>query len=259
MEGTSDIKSVFWLGTSVMLFLAFALVFLVLFYQNHFIKMKRKEAETLLKTALESEKEERQRIAKDLHDSVQGDLNAIRNYMVILQRKTDGQPYNSLILEAKEALEKAIVNTRVISNKLMPPLLETAGFSASLRDYLEQLSLLSGKEFIYKTDFSDVQIPAEFSYELFRVVQEFCQNMLKHGQISQALLVLYITSEGLSLEIIDDGVPFDFKTAYHQSKGSGLHNIQSRIKSMKAELQQREVAVGNHFVIYLRFLLINFY
>jgi|688.fasta_scaffold15321_3 signal transduction histidine kinase len=235
-----------------MLFLAFALVFLVLFYQDHFIKMKRIEAETLLKTGLASEKEERQRIAKDLHDSVQGDLNAIRNYMVILQRKTDGEPYNSLILEAKDALEKAIVNTRVISNKLMPPLLETAGFSATLADYLEQFSLLSGKEFVYKTDFSAVQIPTEYSYELFRVVQEFCQNMLKHGQITQALVALYTTSQGVSLEIIDDGVPFDFKTAYHQSKGSGLYNIQSRLKSMKADLEQREVAVGNHFVIYLK-------
>ncbi|UPQ78284.1 histidine kinase [Flavobacterium azooxidireducens] len=252
MEGSIDINYVFWLGTSVMLFLALGLLFLVLFYQNNFTKMKRQEAETLLKTALESEKEERQRIAKDLHDSVQGDLSAIRNYMVLLQRQTQGQSSNLLISEAKDALEKAIENTRVISNKLMPPLLETAGFSSALRDYLEQLSLLSGKEFVYKTDFSDVQIPTEYAYELFRVVQEFCQNMLKHGQISQALLSLYITTEGLSLEIIDDGVPFDFKTAYNKSNGSGLNNIQSRIKSMKAELVQREVTVGNHFVIYLK-------
>jgi len=76
--------------------------------------------------------------------------------------------------------------------------------------------------------------------------------MLKHGQITQALVALYTTSQGVSLEIIDDGVPFDFKTAYHQSKGSGLYNIQSRLKSMKADLEQREVAVGNHFVIYLK-------
>lgn len=252
MEGTSEIKSVFWLGTSVMLFLAFALVFMVLFYQNHFVKMKRREAETLLKTALESEKEERQRIAKDLHDSVQGDLSAIRNYIVLLERISFTQPTNSLLLEVKKALEKAIANTREISNKLMPPLLETAGFSAALRDYLEQLTVLSGKEFKLTTDFADVPISSDYSYELFRIVQEFCQNMLKHGQISQVLIALYPTTEGLSLEIIDDGVPFDFKTAYQQSKGSGLYNIQSRVNSIKAVLIQREVTVGNHFVIHLK-------
>ena len=252
MEGTSDIKSVFWLGTSVMLFLAFALVFLVLFYQNHFIKMKRKEAETLLKTALDSEKEERQRIAKDLHDSVQSDLSAIRNFLVILDKQTKDQPTHSLVLETKNAIEKAIENTRTISSKLMPPLLETAGFSAALMDYLAQLSVLTGKEFVFKTDLAAVQLSAYYSYELFRVAQEFCQNMLKHGHITQALFALYATTEGISLEIIDDGVAFDFKSAYQQSKGSGLHNIQSRIKSMKAKLVQREVTVGNHFVIYLK-------
>lgn len=252
MEGSIDINYVFWLGTSVMLILALGLLFLVLFYQNHFIKMKRKEAETLLITALESEKEERQRIAKDLHDSVQSDLSAIRNYMAILERQSEGQATHLLLSEIKEALEKAIDNTKAISTKLMPPLLEAEGFSVALRDYLEQLSLFSGKEFIYKTDFSEVHIPVKYSYELFRVVQEFCQNMLKHGEINQALFVMYATSDGISLEIIDDGVSFDYKTAYQYSKGSGLYNIESRIKSMKAVFQQREVAVGNHFVIYLK-------
>jgi signal transduction histidine kinase len=84
MEGASEIKTVFWIGTFVMLFLAFGLLAMVLFYQRHFAKMKQKETELLLKTALESEKQERQRIAKDLHDSVQGDLNAIRNYFLLL-------------------------------------------------------------------------------------------------------------------------------------------------------------------------------
>jgi len=252
LEGTNEIISVFWLGTSVMLFLAFALIFLVLYYQNHFVKMKQKEAETLLKTSLASEKEERQRIAKDLHDSVQGDLSALRNFMTILERKTEKEAYNHLVLDAKYALETAIINTRVISNKLMPPLLATAGFTIALRDYLDQLSVLSGKVFDFKTDFSEALIPDEYSYELLRVVQEFCQNMLKHGEISKALIVLYITSEEVRLELFDDGISFDFKTAYQHSKGSGLYNIQSRLNSMKAVLVQREVAVGNHFIIHLK-------
>lgn len=235
-----------------MLLLAFGLLFMVLFYQNHFVKMKRKEAETLLKTALESEKEERQRIAKDLHDSVQSDLSAIRIYIVLLERMSVGQSTNSLLLEVKNAVDQAIANTREISNKLMPPLLETVGFSAALRNYLGQLTVLSGKEFNYRTDFSEVPISSEYSYELFRIVQEFCQNMLKHGRISHVLIALYTTPEGISLEIIDDGVRFDFKTAYHQSKGSGLNNIQSRLNSIKAVLVQREVTVGNHFVIHLK-------
>ena len=50
-------------------------------------KIKKKEAELLLKTALKSEKKERKRIAKDLHDAIQSDLNAIRNYVVLFSKK----------------------------------------------------------------------------------------------------------------------------------------------------------------------------
>ena len=81
-----EIKSVFWIGTFVMLFFACCLIFLVLFYKNYFFRMKQKETELLLKTSLESEKNERQRIAADLHDSVSSDLSAIRNYLTIILR-----------------------------------------------------------------------------------------------------------------------------------------------------------------------------
>ena len=88
MEGKNDINSIFWIGTFIMLFLAFGLLYMAAFYQRHFAKMRQKETEALLKTALESEKNERQRIAKDLHDSVQGDLSAVRNYVALLSKKT---------------------------------------------------------------------------------------------------------------------------------------------------------------------------
>ena len=65
MDGTNEVKSIFFIGTFLMLFLALCLLFMVLFYQRHLTKIKKKEAELLLKTALKSEKKERKRIAKE--------------------------------------------------------------------------------------------------------------------------------------------------------------------------------------------------
>lgn len=56
MEGENELKSIIFIGTFLMLFLAFGLLFMVLFYQRHLAKIKKKEAELLLKTALKSEK-----------------------------------------------------------------------------------------------------------------------------------------------------------------------------------------------------------
>jgi len=243
--------SVFWIGTFVMLFLVFGLLFLATFYQRQFAKIKQMEAELLLKTALESEKKERQRIAKDLHDSVQGDISAIRNYCALLSKKVTDGPEQELIETIINALQQTAENTRLISYKLMPPMLETTGFCAAVLDYFEKLTQSTGKLFSIQADFSELIIPSEQAYELFRIVQEFTQNMLKYGSISECKLVLYETDNGLIIEIVDDGIPFDFKTSYAQSKGSGLSNIKSRLASIDAILNQKQVVAGNHFIITL--------
>ena len=252
MEGSSEIKSVFWIGTFVMLFLAFGLLAMVLFYQRHFAKMKQKETELLLKTALDSEKQERQRIAKDLHDSVQGDLSAIRNYFLLLSRKIYDEQNQFLLEETKIALEQTIENTRLISYKLMPPLLENGGFVMAVQDYFETLSKSSGKSFTLHQHLEGFVVSTAMGYELFRVVQEFTSNMLKYGSVTECTLYLNKTTEkGICLELVDNGISFDFKSHYAQSKGSGLQNIQSRLNSINAKFVQHEVTSGNHFVINL--------
>jgi len=224
-------------------------LFMAVFYQRHYAKMKQKEAELLLKSALETEKKERQRFAKDLHDSVQGDLGAVRNYFTLLSKKITQNETQHLIIDIREAIDQTIENARLISYNLMPPLLESSGLSVAVREYLENLTKSTGKNFSIQTDVQNLVIPNEISYELFRIIQEFTSNMLKYGSITECKLFLYETQELIHLEIVDDGKAFDFKVSFSQSKGAGLYNIQSRLTSIDATLTQRDVIEGNHFVI----------
>ncbi|MCL9807626.1 histidine kinase [Flavobacterium amniphilum] len=241
-----------WIGTTVMLFFAFGLLFLVLFYQNYFIKMKRKEAELLLQSSLESEKKERIRIAADLHDGVSGDLNAIRNYLSVLQRGEKDEEKQELFAEIKEGIEAALENTRQVSYKLMPPLLELAGFKVALEDYFGRLTTNSkiAFEFVCNTEAPDFS--NEIAYELFRVVQELTTNMIKYGGVTHCLVLLSSPEAEYSLEIIDNGIPFDFYTSLKTSKGSGLKNISSRLKVIGAQMKQKENPKGNHYIITLK-------
>jgi signal transduction histidine kinase len=224
---------------------------MVLFYQRHLAKIKKIEAELLLKTALKSEKKERKRIAKDLHDAIQSDLNAIRNYVLLFSKKNRTTETPELLEAIKTSLEEAIENTRLISYQLMPPLLESLGFNLALRDYFEQLSASSGKKFMLDLDIEETLVPNSISYELFRVVQELTSNMLKHGSITNCVARLHGSSGYVNLELIDDGVAFDFMLAYKHSKGSGLKNIQSRLQSISGQLEQKKVDLGNHYIISL--------
>jgi signal transduction histidine kinase len=87
MENTQEVVTFFWIGTIGMIALVFTIILLVLYYQKNWARNKKQEAELLLQATLQSEKNERKRIAADLHDSVSSDLSAIRNYLVFILKE----------------------------------------------------------------------------------------------------------------------------------------------------------------------------
>ena len=241
--------SVFWIGTFVMLFLAVGLILLAVFYQRNLHLFKMQESDLLLKASLESEKIERRRISSELHDGLQGDLNTIVNFIAICTRVTNEDERIMVLNEARLAAEVAIQTTRNLSQNLMPPLLEEGGFITAITSYLVNISKSTGKSFSIKADFPNLIIPTTIAYELYRIIQEFCTNALKHGEVNQFLCVFYGDKNNVFIELVDDGIPFDFKTCYLQSEGSGLRSVQSRLKFINGYIDQRTVAEGNHFVI----------
>ena len=242
--------SIFWIGTIMMGFLAIGLLFLAVFYQRNLNKFKIKEAEELLINSLESEKKERKRISLDLHDGLQGDLSAVRNFLLLLQRVESIEDKELMYNETKIALENAIENTRVLSQKLMPPLLIDGGLVIALNSYFETLNKSStGKVFFLNTDLLTHSFSETVSYELYRIVQEFCTNFLKYGNADHFLVAFVPDDFFYSIEIVDNGIPFNFRECYFNSMSSGLKNIQTRINVLKGTLQQREVIDGNHFLI----------
>ncbi|UUC43957.1 sensor histidine kinase [Flavobacterium cerinum] len=252
MEKTEEIRIVFWLGTLGMLFLAFGLLSLVLYYQNHFYRMKRKETELLLKTSLETEKNERRRIAADLHDSVSGDLNAIRNYLTILQRSNTTIENREIFDEIRTGVEMAIENTRKVSYNLMPPLLEIYGLVTALDDYLEGLKKKTEINFQVTSTEEEFKLAPPVAYELFRIIQEFTTNMIKYGKVTEATVSLELIDTFFTIKLRDNGIPFNFTELLATSKGTGVKNINSRLKIIGADFLQQETETGNSFTITLK-------
>ena len=252
MESSNEIKIMFWLGSMFMIAMALGLAIMALFYQKAFAKMKRKEAENLLKASLESEKKERQRIAKDLHDGVQSDLSAIRNLLVTLLKKNSNFEDSDLLKYMNESLIDLQENTRRISHNLMPTMLEQHGFSVAIENYFENLNRAGDVTFDFLNKTEVLTVSKQIEYDLFRVIQEFTVNMLKYGKITHCVVILFELQGRIALELIDDGVTFDFRAKYLQGKGLGLQNIQSRLNSMNAVLEQKTSLTGNHFLIHLK-------
>ncbi|MBX2950071.1 MAG: hypothetical protein KF704_12395 [Crocinitomicaceae bacterium] len=252
MENETGLRLFFWLGTFIMLALTFAVLLITVMYQKKVHKMKQKESENLLQTSLDSEKKERKRIASDLHDGVCGDISAVRNYIAILNKK-EQDPYNKSILEeVNETLNNTLNNIQEISYNLMPPLLESSGLIPTLNEYFDRVKKWSNVSITTQYYTTDVPISSSEVYELYRIVQEFIHNMLKHGNVTQIHFSIRSVKSLLIFEITDDGASFDFYKNMENTSGMGLKNIASRSRKIGAILKQIPNEKGNNIEIHLK-------
>lgn len=252
MENEQNLNILFWVSTSVMLFLTLAFLFITLLYHRRTSSLKQKEAENLLKATLEAEKKERKRIASNFHDSVSGDLSAIRNYINVIYQKEEKTQDKTILKEIKHSLDIMMTNVKHINYNLMPPLLDSAGLIPTLKDYADRVQKLNNKEISTKFRLKDLNITTSDAYQLFRVIQEITSNALNHNEVNHINYAVYQKSNDVYIEISDDGYPFDFFKKVKVSNGLGLRNILSRINNVNAILKQTKTTKGNNLIIKLK-------
>lgn len=251
MEDEVQIKLFFWIGTLIMIFLAVGIILMSVIYKARVDRLNRKKSESLLKASLNSEKRERQRIASDLHDSVSGDLGAVKNFITLLSSKEDDLPKQEILQEISAVLTHTLTNVQNISYNLMPPLLESYGLVPTLKSYFDRIKK-SNNVNVKQYYFNDViEIPSSEAYELYRIIQELTTNMTKHGNSQEISISIDQNQNTLLFEITDDGEAFDFNKNLQSSLGMGLKNISSRIKHIDAKFIQQPISKGNKFQIIL--------
>jgi signal transduction histidine kinase len=164
---------------------------------------------------------ERNRLARELHDSVTQSLYAVTLYADAAARRlsagqmeTASEDLGKLGRTAKDALGEM----RLLIFELRPPILDEAGLSAALQARLDTVEKRSG----LKTEFSvegTGQLPCEVEDGLYRISLEALNNIVKHAHASRVTLSLYHGSKNASLQVADDGVGFD---PLDDSNGGGM-------------------------------------
>lgn len=251
MENGIELRIFFWIGTFIMITLTLFVLLITVMYQKKVHKMLQKESENLLKVSLDSEKRERTRIASDLHDGVAGDINAVRNYIALLSKNEQDSYNKSILKEVTVALNNTLNNIQEISYNLMPPLLETSGLIPTLEDHFNRVKKWSGIAIISRYDVINLTLTFAEVYEIYRIIQELTQNMIKHGNVKRIQFTMSIESNVLVFELVDDGSYFDFYKNMENTSGMGLKNITSRIRKISATLKQIPSEEGNSLKIYL--------
>ncbi|AZA84042.1 hypothetical protein C1637_16255 [Chryseobacterium lactis] len=251
MENETELKILFYIGTAVMALSVLAVILLIVAYRSKINYVNRRESESLLRSSLESEKRERKRIASDLHDSISGDLSAIQNYITILHNKEKDTFKKSIFLEIETALGNVLENVQDISYNLMPPMLESLGLISTLRSYFSRIRKWNNVTIYEECVVENVYVPSSKAYELYRIIQELINNMIRHGKSSRIDFTVNRADKWIVFEISDNGTAFDFYKSVKEPNGMGLKNITSRMRHIGANLTQLDTDTGNKLQIHI--------
>jgi PAS domain S-box-containing protein len=177
---------------------------------------------------------EHKRIAAELHDSMGQNLLLIKNLAEMSLRASAPEPIQEHAATIKQLAGECIAEARRISRDLHPPQLDHLGLQRALQSMLEQIAQASRIEFTSKFEAVDELFPQEAAINLYRIVQECLNNILKHSQASRVNLRLERDVHEVLLRIEDDGVGFDALSG--GSKGLGLRNITERVRMLGGKL-----------------------
>lgn len=183
---------------------------------------------------LETQEIERQRIARDLHDSVVQNMTNIVHKAEYASMIMDTDP-----IKAKLELKTIQKNTRDIISEirdviynLRPMSFDDIGFDVTVERELARLQNLSGIKFKYKPTGSFDSIDHVIELTLFRVIQEACNNAIKHSKATFIEVVIDSYSDHISLQIRDDGIGFNLdkvSSSPNSKSGFGLSMMKERV------------------------------
>lgn len=230
MEGWQNPQN-FAIGLFIALLFVAALVLGVVLLMQAYSKRIMQEQEKLTQAKVEyqqslllnsvlAQEKERERIAKDLHDDLISKLTVLTYALQIENSK----------VKPVELLNESIKIARRITHDLTPPLLDQTSLKDLIDDFVAPLSQSYSIDCFYTNHHLRV-LSSDVKLQLFRIVQEVINNMLKHAKASEIKINLRITNSAVSLVVGDNGVGFDTTL---NAKGLGLKNIELRTQILKA-------------------------
>jgi len=245
LQNVLNRQAITWLAIGIILAIGIAIVIIVrqknkdLKHERNEAILKRKNIEIQKNKEIESAKseikgqeDERKRLAKELHDGLGGSLATIKLNLSLIESKI---AESDLLEPVISSLDDACQEVRTISHHLLPKVFEKNSFTQAAKNYLTSISRGTNIEVnleIFPEE--DIErIDAATKNDLYRIIQELTNNILKHAKASFIDVQLIKHEDYLSLIVEDDGIGFEKE---EKPTGIGLNNIQSRIVLLNGTL-----------------------
>ena len=191
---------------------------------------------------LESVEKERQRIARDLHDSTVQNLTSLVHKSELCMKLIDLDPIHcKLELSSMgKILREVIEDMRKMIYDLRPMSFDDIGFGVTIERALDKCKAAYNIRYSFKIEGEEYQLPNMVSISLLRIIQESCSNAINHGNAKMIDIKLIYHEDSIELMVENDGDGFDVSTIDDLSRddysGFGLSMMKERIYLLSGDL-----------------------
>jgi signal transduction histidine kinase/ligand-binding sensor domain-containing protein len=222
-----------WWFRSLLAFTVLFTIYVVVHRRFKILKQRTKDQQELSRRLLESQENERKRIGIGLHDSLGQNLLVIKNLAVMgLEASKKSKTTDEQLGEISTLASQALAEVREISYDLRPHHLDQLGLTGALKSIISRVSASS--QLIIHDDLDDVNnlFPKQEEINVFRIVQESVNNIIKHSRATSATITVKRNKDHVTLIVSDNGIGFD-----HHRHGFGLTGIAERARILGGTLE----------------------
>lgn len=237
LKQADEKKSLIGMGLIFSLLVGIILIAYV-FWNNKQLKQINvelvKKNEEIQGALLKGQTIERKRVASELHDNISAKIASLRWRLEAINPSFQTEKERRIFSSTVEALSEVYTDVRLLSHNLLPAELELHGLAKALKSMVKEINSLGKTSFSLSISTHDERFSNKIEYELFSVILELSNNILRHAQAQEAFISLTQIDDKLQLVIKDNGVGI---SEIAPKNGMGLTNIRTRVASLYGEVE----------------------
>ncbi len=207
------------------------------------LERSRRELRELSASLVDAREEERQRIAREMHDELGQRLTALQMELSGLRALTPSRAAGTRIQAMLAMVEETIAAVRRMSTELRPLMLDDLGLHAAIEWLAQDWSERMGVRVVTDLVEHDPDIGAPAAIAVYRMVQEALTNVARHARASRVMIRLRQRADELVLTVQDNGIGFS-EPSVHRAGSHGLLGIRERAYMLGGHLETANAPAG---------------
>ncbi|RXT07091.1 histidine kinase [Ammoniphilus sp. CFH 90114] len=217
--------------------------------RNRLSESEKRHQKQMTRKILETQEEERKRVARDLHDGIGQALYSLLITLRLIGRKTHESDEQELLNRMEEITSLALEDVKSLAFNLRPAILDELGLVPTIRAFIESYQQIHRIQVNFQLEGETRRLDSITEVSLYRIFQEVLNNAAKYSKTDRILIQLKYTKD-IELFIQDFGVGFDSSAI--QSTSTGLCGMKERVQLLDGSFHVHSVVgVGTRIHIIL--------